>query len=530
VLISILLYSRNRATNIFPLIVGLFLASTGSSKRVMDTFHNMGLSVSYRSVQRALQVLSKDAKRRAREFISNDDRLWGVVYDNINFTLRKASQRLDSTTQQINATTLAIFSLPVKFTRAAYGAALSVFDRNKKRGDRSNLSISSLQPTPEKQKQVTASFNHAVASILVQYLPGAIQSPKQQRKLRKKIRKMKPFIRKLGHEKTEFFPLPALDEEEASVSGTIKVIKSIFNGLLDMATDVIPSSLRLIVGDWLTIQNLRLVRTECQEEEDRFLKFDWVQEAAMPFHFQLNGMYCLYRMHLGLISHNDPSCLEHHRTLLRRAKLDLKKPEYNKAKELLLHSLAARLIDCLRCVVQQFTTSAAASAALRAQDEVMAHSILFIRDALFFWEFCDAIRDADVGRMWLVYDFWVFMFRGAGCHNYGNEILEMKGQFEHEFPPLLRDLVERTWLVNRWGIDGRSIPTDLYLEHNNGFTKVSNLIPLSDLPVMCTDSLPEYVCCSWKLRINRVYPGQGICKRRGPSCLGKADGRVVWWY
>jgi hypothetical protein len=123
-------------------------------------------------------------------------------------------------------------------------------------------------------------------------------------------------------------------------------------------------------------------------------------------------------------------------------------------------------------VITKFATTTAAHDALEAGDEVLAHSILFIRDALFFWEFCDAVRDADVGRMWVVYDFWVFMMRGAGCHNYGNELLEMKALFEHEFPALLRDIVERTWLVNRWGKKGRSIPTDLYLEHNNGFTKV----------------------------------------------------------
>lgn len=68
----------------------------------------------------------------------------------------------------------------------------------------------------------------------------------------------------------------------------------------------------------------------------------------------------------------------------------------------------------------KFATTAAAHDALEAGDEVLAHSILFIRDSLFFWEFCDAIRDADVGRMWVVYDFWVFMMCGAGCHNYGN--------------------------------------------------------------------------------------------------------------
>lgn len=105
-------------------------------------------------------------------------------------------------------------------------------------------------------------------------------------------------------------------------------------------------------------------------------------------------------------------------------------------------------------------------------DEVLRHSKLFVRDALTFWVFSDAVRYEDVGLMWVIYTFWLFMFRGAGCHNYGNEILEMVAQFQYEMAEALRQVIERTWLVNRWGKVGRAIPTDLYLEHNNGFIKV----------------------------------------------------------
>ncbi|KAI0739877.1 hypothetical protein C8Q80DRAFT_1274909 [Daedaleopsis nitida] len=201
----------------------------------------------------------------------------------------------------------------------------------------------------------------------------------------------------------------------------------------------------------------------------------------MPFHFQLNAIYMLFRTHLGFVSVHDPSSLHHHQTILRRLKLDPKKPEYNKAKELLNQSLIARLMDCARLILSweqyhsdtakwrpswqefqqvvaeitsMYTTTRSAHDALERGDEVLAHSIFFIRDALIFTEFCDAIRDADAGRMWLVYDFWIFMMRGAGCHNYGNELLEMKAQYTYELPPLLREVLEHTWLVNRWGQHG----------------------------------------------------------------------------
>ncbi|KAF5334932.1 hypothetical protein D9611_010044 [Ephemerocybe angulata] len=498
IIISMMLFIRNRGTNVVPTIIGVFLASTGASRRLIDTFHHMGLSTSYMSIQRCLTALSLDAKEQARIFVSSSDRLWGVVYDNINFTLRASSQRLDSTTRQINATTLAVFSLPVSFTRATYQAALALLDRNKTRQERKKFTLQSLSPMdPKKHANVMKAFEYAVATILLNHIPGEIQKEQRNRRLRSAVAPLKPVIRVLSHEKTKFYPLPALNEEEASTQGTARVVKKIFLELLNLTADVVDTEIRLMVGDWLTIRNLRLIKAECKHEFTKFLRFDWIQEAAMPFHFQMNAMYCIYRTYYGTISQNNPSALDSQRTHIHRAKLDPKKPEYHLATEVGMHSLTARLLDCLRIeldyksfgelknwkpdtaeflgvvkdIVAKYPTSAAAADALALGDEVKAHSLLFMRDMLFFWEFCDAIRDADVGRMWVVYDFWVLMFRGAGCHNYANELLEMKAQFEYEFPPLLRDVVERTWLVNRWGIAGRSIPTDLYLEHNNGFTK-----------------------------------------------------------
>lgn len=301
-----------------------------------------------RTVQISLQNLSKDAKLRAQSFVKNSKQLWGVVYDNINFTLRKSSQRLDSTTQHINATTLAVFSLPAKFMRHAYAAALSISERNKLAGLRKLLDIDSLQLTKEKNGQITAAFKHAIRTIILTNCPGKIRRRRPTKLLRHYTRKLKPKIRQLSKEKTQFFPLPALNEEEASVSGTIRVVEKIFTELLGLAMEIIEAELRLLVGDWLTIRNLRLMKEERRDEFTRFLRFDWVQEAAMPFHFQLNAMYMLCRTHLGTIIQQNPSSLEHHRNLLRRSKLDVKKPEYNKAKELVMHSLIACVLDCAR--------------------------------------------------------------------------------------------------------------------------------------------------------------------------------------
>jgi hypothetical protein len=293
-----------------------------------------------------LYTLSEDAKVQARSFTTKSGRLWGVVYDNINFTLQTASQRLDSATQQLNATTLAVFSLPKKYTRAAYAGILSIYERHQRRGLRKLMTLQSLRPSEEQHKQVHAAFKHALRTILLTRLPGEMRKRRHTKTLRKHTKKLKPKIRVLSHEKTQFFPLPALNEEEASVGGTIRVVEKIFISLLGLAVEFIEAELCLLVGDWLSIRNLRLMKEERKDESTGFLRFDWVQEAAMPFHFQLNAMYMLFRTHLGTTE--NPSSLESHRSLLRRSKLDIKKPEYNKAKELVTHSLIARLLDCTR--------------------------------------------------------------------------------------------------------------------------------------------------------------------------------------
>ena len=215
-----------------------------------------------RTVQNALRTLSEDAKVQAQSFTMKSSRLWGVVYDNINFTLRTASQRLDSATQQLNATTLAVFSLPKKYTRAAYAAALSISERHKKHGLRKLLTLESLRPSEEQHKHVHAAFKHALRTILLTRLPGKMRKRRHTKALRRLTKKLKPKIHVLGHEKTQFFPLPALNEEEASVSGTIRVVEKIFTSLLGLAIELIEVELRLLVGDWLTIRNLRLMKDE----------------------------------------------------------------------------------------------------------------------------------------------------------------------------------------------------------------------------------------------------------------------------
>jgi len=211
------------------------------------------------------------------------------------------------------------------------------------------MTIDKLLPTLEQQDQLRSAFHHAVHSLLLDNLEGFADGGDRATDITKKVAAGRPNIRQLGGagEKTDFYPLPALNEEEASIKGTIRVVQALIQDTLKLAAEVASSKLRFFVGDWMTIRNLRSMKHMRTLEPESWGRMDWVQEVAMPFHFQLNAVHMLIWAHLGE-SDKDPSCLDRHRTRLQRYKVDKKKPEYNQACELIEHSLIARLLDIAR--------------------------------------------------------------------------------------------------------------------------------------------------------------------------------------
>ena len=347
------------------MVMGLFLGISGATKRVMSVCNHMGVSTSYEwvfwlvtsctllqwisSVESALVQLTESAEERARNFVQSGNQLWCLVYDNINLTFRKASQRLHNVTEQINATTSAVIALPTCLATAAFKKACLLVNQKQNRSRRREMVIGDLAPTRKQQRQLREAFCHVIRTLLLDNLRGLTGGSDRVKQIRRKAAVRGHSIRLVNGagKKTDFYPLRALDEEEASVKGTIRVVQSLICDILGITTTAASSTIRFFVGDWMTIRNLRLMKYIRLFEPKAWGRMGWVQEAAMPFHFQLNAIYMLIRAHLG-DSDKDPSCLDRHRTRLRRFKLDKKKPDYHQARELVEHSLAARLLDITR--------------------------------------------------------------------------------------------------------------------------------------------------------------------------------------
>jgi hypothetical protein len=139
---------------------------------------------------------------------------------------------------------------------------------------------------------------------------------------------------------------------------------------------------------------------------------------------------------------------------------------------------ASELRETAEQIVDQFLDAGRVEEALdegidnKFRDHVLAHSMLFMREALLLEIFKHGVRWADPGVILRVIQLWMFAFRGAGQVNYMRECLEILLTWRNELTPGLKAALERSWFYNRWGIAGRSIPLDLYLEHLNYWVKV----------------------------------------------------------
>jgi hypothetical protein len=129
--------------------------------------------------------------------------------------------------------------------------------------------------------------------------------------------------------------------------------------------------------------------------------------------------------------------------------------------------------------VDTFTLATQAENAKELKDDYYRHSCHFIRDALIFCVYEDGVSLADAGVVLRVLKYWAFSFRGAGLHNYARECLEILLQWKYELSPALQGAKEQAMFYNRWGLHARNIPSDLYLEQNNFWVKVSWLASIS---------------------------------------------------
>ncbi|KAJ7576224.1 hypothetical protein C8J56DRAFT_900144 [Mycena floridula] len=200
--IGMLAFVRNKATNIMPVMLGLFFKINGTGSRVMQLLSNIDLSVSSRTVERLKKRISKDAVALAVELMHSGKLLY-VIFDNINIFLRKFQQRITNKNSMIHATNCCIVAIDKD------GIDVEGEESLKKklglRGNRANAKFSDLTLTLDDDNHLAQAFPILIAEFITRYCPGSDQWPKRKEML-DEIQSKMPQDRPLPSKKTDTRP------------------------------------------------------------------------------------------------------------------------------------------------------------------------------------------------------------------------------------------------------------------------------------------------------------------------------------
>ncbi|KAJ7702639.1 hypothetical protein B0H17DRAFT_1237044 [Mycena rosella] len=339
--LSMLAFVRNRATNVLPLLLGLFFKISGTTSRVIQMLSNAGVCVSSDTIERLKIRISEDAVNLAVDLITSGQ-VFFTIFDNINIFLRKSQQRLSNTNDMINATNCAIIGI----NNVEPLTASDLADKLALRGNRSKAKPADILPTAEDDVVVGKSFVALIAEMIVAYCPG--NSAWEDRKdIAAGVAAMMPLDRPQAEVITDARPFGVFDVNEGSKKGVVKVLQSV-QERSTLSQQIWSSITRIFVGDWFTSNNLRAARRGRTDDVNAMERLEYADELSAPWHFALQATHMIMRTHYGHAV-EDPASLAAHKGLLNR-KWDVSKPNYAAAKALIRHSLIARILHCIMYV------------------------------------------------------------------------------------------------------------------------------------------------------------------------------------
>lgn len=104
---------------------------------------------------------------------------------------------------------------------------------------------------------------------------------------------------------------------------------------------------------------------------------------------------------------------------------------------------------------------------MNSKDRVHLYTKLLLSYGVFYWEYCDAIKEGDGLRILRCWRYMLPMFISSGRRNYAIESMQILIQHDYLLSP--REAAELIWcrFVNVHGCPGRNIANDLHMEHLN---------------------------------------------------------------
>ena len=462
VVVSQLAYQRSNRCVKFQAVFGLFLWSTGSSRKTIDVLIHCGLMISYDGIGKLLSQLSQHCISLAKEHAASSPHMF--CYDNINISSSIfVEQRGTATPAKVQSGTFGIL----------YGLRNATLDDLKlqpimnRYRNCNGLSPSDLNLSPDQLKCLSHQFSVIILRVLFKhcrvyskYTSDPALQPIPRRPL-------------AANHKTKQFPLRTTTIEESSIPGNLTVHEDAY--LVQLKRE--PKDLRLYaipsINDQSTNARIRGGQVMRISDLDPWARREVFQLGFGLFHLCMNLIWALLNIHRGSL--HQTGSLSYFFALMEKARLGADHPDYHtllaaltqvlegiilgawldelgdlsgfaktnpSAEDLLLR--AQSILNRCTCPLESWRKGSKAKDALVApypgapdplKDIAHQNILLLTRDLLYVIELTSAISEGDFGCVEDLLPVLAKIFRGAGSNNYCMEILHFLANLKHIWTP-----------------------------------------------------------------------------------------------
>ncbi len=283
--------------------------------------------------------LSQDAIQLAVDYILSG-KLFYIIFDNINLYLRKYEQTLGNQNRMIHATNAAIMPFTLGPAKVEDDAS-SLKEWLRTKGKRSEADPADFLITQDDSNRMKSAFKALVVQLIVSYAPGCKLWDKYS-DFRARAAALMPRIRPLHVEKTETLPFGVFDVNEGSRKGVLDMM-TLLQEKSGLSQEVFAGKARIVEGDWLTINNLRLVQKERSDDIDSMKRVEYAMPLGALWHTGYNAVKNIVKTHKGEDVMVDPASLGCHKKVLDRT-WDINSPDFAAARSLIRTSLISRIL------------------------------------------------------------------------------------------------------------------------------------------------------------------------------------------
>ncbi|KAG1803053.1 hypothetical protein EV424DRAFT_1474635 [Suillus variegatus] len=430
---SIMMRSMNQRSNTLQSLMGMFLQSTHSPQKVIETLERIGVSVSVNAIFAATHSLSAQTHRTLRSL--GQSLLAAYAYDNFDVDLKSHEHKIENWNESLKHLTSGLM-FPLQHCTSQEDLKCS------------------------EELWLKSSLN------LRAEFKDRLREPE--------------LVEGIPVVKTPTIAALAMDVSNSTVAGNIQSVINLLKqgGITEPNTfddPEIPDISEYVVlfhGDLGTGERLQAVQQRCAIENtpwDRFQHVVFVPADSIWRTFLQPSAVRLDETSLM----RDVGVLRPKETGLYGTKpgfrVEAQKRDTNCTD---LEAFAASEPSYEE--LQKMADSLARHYSAAERDQQHENGLLLNKYVLLYEELSYAMNFGDIGRLKTCLVTWILMFKATGKHKYANVMSEFLCNVHFVYPEGLKRAVRYHILINPTGKKGKFRGVDWCVELNNLFTKVIN--------------------------------------------------------